>query len=110
MKTNTNKNRNEGAQSRPEQVSTGTKTSDNTTFFNFRERYHNLNQPADYILASLARWMPKQHKLAKVARGVITIQFPYAPMYQVTRELSELGFWWNAKRNAWQHYGGKGNV
>ena len=79
-------------------------------FINFRERETNRRLPAAYIMASLARWMPYQHRLAKVAGGLISIQFDKAPIQRVRQELSEFGFSWNEKRNAWQHYGTRAAV
>ncbi len=104
MKTN-NKNQKSKAQSRPEQLSTGTREKNNLPFISFRERETNRHLPAGYIMASLARWMPHQHKLARVVGGLISIHFEKAPIQRVRQELSEFGFSWNAKHNVWQHYG-----
>ena len=109
MKTNTNKNQIK-AQSRPEQLSTGKQGKNNLPYVNFRERETNQHLPASYIMASLARWMPYQHKLARVVAGLITIQFKTPPIQRVRQELSEFGFSWNQKQNAWQHFGGRANV
>ena len=110
MKTNSNKNQKSGAQSRPEQLSTGTRRVSNLPYINYSERETNRHLPADYIMASLARWMPYQHKLAKIAGGLISIQFEQAPIHRVRQELSEFGFSWNEKRQIWQHVGGRANV
>jgi hypothetical protein len=114
MKTKSNKfqkqNENSGLANRPEQLSTRRRSKSNLPYINFSERETNRQLPADYIMVSLARWMPYQHKLAKVAGGLISIQFEQAPIQRIRQELSEYGFTWNEKRNSWQHIGGRANV
>jgi hypothetical protein len=108
MKTNQNKNASE-LKSRPEQL--GTKGNNGKQgkgeakrlYVNFKERETNRNLPTERVMALMNRWMPKQHKLAKVIGQWIWIRFPEAPEEEVRRELSQLGFHWNRKRQAWQH-------
>lgn len=108
MKTkskNQKQKQNTGLVNRPEQSSTENQNKGNLAFISFRERETNRQKPSGYIMASLARWMPNQHKLARVVGGLITIQFAHAPIQRVRQELSEFGFSWNEKQYIWQHYG-----
>ena len=74
---------------------------------NFKQREVNRQMPTGQVLEVLRRWMPLQYELAEVVGQWVWIRFQEAPVEQVRRELSELGFHWNAKRQTWQHPCGK---
>jgi hypothetical protein len=109
MKTNTNKNQNSELKSRPEQSSTGneqgqgTKNEARKPFVNYKEREANRKLPQDRVLRILERWMPLQRKMASVVGSWIWIQFKSEPPAEIRRDLSQLGFHWNRKRQLWQH-------
>jgi hypothetical protein len=113
MKTNNKNQKSSELKSRPEQLSTG-ETEDQgqgirkgKPFVNFKEREANRQMPTDRVLAALRRWMPRQYELAQVVGEWVWIQFSEIPVEQVRRELSQLGFHWNRRRQTWQHPCGK---
>ena len=109
MKTNTNKNQKSEIKSRPEQSSTGRDQKQGTTmeatkhYVNYTEREANRKLPQDRVLKILERWMPLQRKMASVVGSWIWIQFKSEPPPEIRRDLSQLGFHWNRKRQLWQH-------
>jgi hypothetical protein len=109
MKTNTNKNQKSELKSRPEQSSTGQDQKQGTTkevskhYVNYKDREANRKLPQDRILKILERWMPLQRKMASVVGSWIWIQFKSEPPAEIRRDLSQLGFHWNRKRQLWQH-------
>ena len=102
MKTtiqNTNKkNQKSGTQSRPEQVSTGSRPE-----INFKRRYANRVLKTEKLLALLQRETPRFFELAEVVGKWVWIQFDQKQPSDVTRVLAELGFHWNRTRQSWQH-------
>ena len=72
-------------------------------FVNFEERERNRQLATDRVLELLKSSMPRQFELAEVVGKWIWIQFAEAPAQQIRAELSQLGFHWNGKRQAWQH-------
>ncbi len=109
MKTNTNKNQKSELKSRPEQSSTATEQKQGTqnearkAYVNYKERDANRKLPQDRVLKILERWMPLQRKMASVVGSWIWIQFKSEPPAEIRRDLSQLGFHWNRKRQLWQH-------
>ena len=72
-------------------------------YVNFEERERNRQLPTERVLELLKRWMPRQFEIAEVVGKWIWIQFAEPPAETVRAELSQLGFHWNNKRQAWQH-------
>ena len=105
MKTTSQKSK-AGAPSRPEQLSTETGsvgTKQIKPFVNFEQRDQNRQLPTARVLELLKSSMPGQFELAEVVGKWIWIQFAEAPAEKVRADLSQLGFHWNTKRQAWQH-------
>jgi transposase len=98
MKTNTNKNRKSGTQSRPEQLSTGSRPQ-----IDFKRRNANRVLNTENLLALLRRETPNFFELAEVVGKWVWIQFDGKQPSDVTRVLAELGFHWNKNRQTWQH-------
>jgi hypothetical protein len=69
----------------------------------FAKREANRQLPTNQVLELLKTSMPRQFELAEVVGKWIWIQFAEAPAPQIRAELSQLGFHWNGKRQAWQH-------
>jgi hypothetical protein len=69
----------------------------------FAKREANRLLPTNTVLELLKSTMPRQFELAEVVGKWIWIQFAEAPAQQIRAELSQLGFHWNGKRQAWQH-------
>jgi len=76
-------------------------------YVDYALRERNRQLPSERVLEILKRWNPAQYKLAEVVGNWIWITFPEAPIERVRAELSQLGFHWNNKRQAWQHPCGK---
>ena len=72
-------------------------------FVNFEERERNRQLATARVLELLKSSMPRQFELAEVVGKWIWIEFAEAPAQQIRAELSQLGFHWNGKRQAWQH-------
>ena|ERR1043166_386538 len=72
-------------------------------YFNFEQRERNRQLPTDRVLELLKRWMPRQFELAEVVGKWVWIQFPEPPAETIRADLSQFGFHWNSKRQAWQH-------
>ena len=107
MKTTSQKSK-AGAPSRTEHLSTETETASVGTkqakpFVNFELREQNRQLPTDRVLELLKSSMPRQFELAEVVGKWVWIQFPEAPAEKIRADLSQLGFHWNTKRQAWQH-------
>ena len=95
-----------GAPSRTEQLSTETGsvgTKQIKPFVNFEQRDQNRQLPTARVLELLKSSMPGQFELAEVVGKWIWIQFAEAPAEKIRADLSQLGFHWNSKRQAWQH-------
>jgi len=72
-------------------------------FVNFELREQNRQLPTDKVLDLLKSSMPRQFELAEVVGKWIWIEFAEAPAEKIRADLSQLGFHWNGKRQAWQH-------
>jgi hypothetical protein len=105
MKTKNQNQKRNGSElkSRPEQVS---KMGSEGVNGYISQHETNRSLPAERVMMGLKRWMPIQHKLAKVVGKWIWIRFAEIPPKQIRTELFLLGFHWNAKRKVWQHPGG----
>jgi hypothetical protein len=69
----------------------------------FAKRDANRQLPTAQVLDLLKSTMPRQFELAEVVGKWIWIAFAEAPAEKIRAELSQLGFHWNTKRQAWQH-------
>src|SRR5882672_531319 len=69
----------------------------------FAKREANRLLPTEQVLKLLKRWLPRQFELAEVVGKWVWIQFTEAPEQKIRADLSQLGFHWNTKRQAWQH-------
>ena len=78
-------------------------TKPRASYVDFKKRAENRQLPTERVLELLKRWMPRQWELAEVVGKWIWIQFSEPPAEPVRQELSQLGFHWNTKRQAWQH-------
>ena len=66
-----------------------------------RREYRTLS--TDRVLALLRNEAPKFFGLAEIVGKWVWIQFTEKQPREVTSTLSQLGFHWNNKRQAWQH-------
>ena len=66
-------------------------------------REQNRQLTTDRALELLKSSMPAQFALAEVVGKWVWIQFAEAPAEKIRADLSQLGFHWNTKRQAWQH-------
>ena len=67
------------------------------------EREANRQLPLDRVLHLLRAGLPQHYALAEVVGRWIWIQFAEPQPEEVTRQLKQLGFHWNARRQTWQH-------
>ena len=109
-KSKTNKNTESGLQNRIAQSST-----DNTApaaaqnqapaliplDHDKRREYRSL--PTASVLSLLRTQAPRFFELAEIVGHWVWIQFDHKQPREVTAALSQLGFHWNNKRQAWQH-------
>jgi hypothetical protein len=106
---NQNTKTNSGLPNRPEQSSKETAgqkrtLNQNESFkIHYKERDANRMLSQNRVLASMKRWLPKQRKIASVVGNWIWISFREIPSPEIRRDLSQLGFHWNNKRQLWQH-------
>jgi hypothetical protein len=98
MKTNTNKKQNQKleAQSRPEQLSTGSRPK-----INLELRRANRALETAKLLVLLRSETPNFFELAEVVGKWVWIQFTEKQPSEITRVLAELGFHWNNTRQTW---------
>jgi hypothetical protein len=108
MKTKSHKKSkvNEGLLNRSEQASTakpeaGAETATQSKTASVRDANRLLS--TERVLELLKRWMPRQFEIAEVVGKWVWIQFEGRQPRELTRQLSQLGFHWNKKRQAWQH-------
>lgn len=94
----TNQNRSE-LKSRPEQFST--KTGLPKINLSRRNQYRTWN--TERVIALLRKEAPKFFEIAEVVGKWVWIQFDDKQPVEVTSVLSQLGFHWNNRRQAWQH-------
>ena len=102
MKTNT-QNQNSGLKSRPEQLSTGRRSTDNFPKLDFKLRHQNRQLPTKNLLELLQAEAPEFRRIAHVVGQWVWIQFRQKQPQGVTSALSQLGFHWNKRRQTWQH-------
>lgn len=90
--------------SRPEQFSTEhTAASDSHPQIDFALRHANRRLTTDQLLAQLRTQAPKFFGVAEIVGRWVWIQFTDKQPREITTALSQLGFHWNNKRQAWQH-------
>ena len=99
MKTKSkNKNQKSGLLNRPEQLST-----ENRPKIDFALRRENRQLETERLLEVLRSDAPRFFELAEVVGKWVWIQFSDKQPSDITRELAELGFHWNNRRQSWQH-------
>lgn len=69
----------------------------------FEKRNRNRSLPTERVLQLLQKEVPRFWELAEVVGKWVWIQFEDKQPPQVTMVLSQLGFHWNNRRQAWQH-------
>src|SRR5665213_1385201 len=69
----------------------------------FRRRFQNRGLSTDKVLDMLYHETPRFWELCQVVGKWVWIQFEDRQPNQITAALSELGFHWNNRRQAWQH-------
>jgi hypothetical protein len=69
----------------------------------FKRRFQNRGLSTEKDLDMLYHETPRFWELAQVVGKWVWIQFDGKQPSQITAALSELGFHWNKKRQAWQH-------
>ena len=67
------------------------------------KRIRNRSLPTDTLLELLHKETPRFWEMAEVVGKWVWIQFDDKQPPQVTVTLSQLGFHWNNRRQAWQH-------
>jgi len=73
----------------------------------FTRRHQNQRLSTDSLLNLIHREAPRFWELAEVVGKWVWIQFNDKQPGSITAALSELGFHWNRRRQAWQHPCGK---
>jgi hypothetical protein len=89
-----------GLQSRSEQPRT---TKAGLPRIDFASRRVNRRLSTTALLNLLRRGAPGFFELAEVVGRWVWIQFECEPAVETRRQLAQLGFHWNATRQAWQH-------
>jgi hypothetical protein len=69
----------------------------------FAKRQANRQLPTEAVVSLLRTNAPDFFALAEVVGQWVWIQFADKQPRAITRQLAELGFHWNAKRQLWQH-------
>jgi hypothetical protein len=69
----------------------------------FAKRQANRQLPTEAVVSLLRTNAPDFFALAEVVGEWVWIQFADKQPRAITRQLAELGFHWNAKRQLWQH-------
>jgi len=72
-------------------------------------RKHNRSLPTQTVVEKLAT-IPTAAQRAKVVGAWVWVQFAEQPAAEIRQQLSQLGFHWNASRQAWQHPCGKFSI
>jgi hypothetical protein len=99
MKTKSkNQNQKSGLLNRPEQLST-----ENRPKIDMALRRANRQLETEKLLALLRNETPRFFEVAEVVGKWVWIQFSDKQPSDITRELAELGFHWNNRRQSWQH-------
>ena len=70
-------------------------------------RDSNRRKSTDEVVDSLTVLLPQVAAAAQVVGSWVWVHFDTAPAPKVRRDLSQLGFHWNATRQVWQHPCGK---
>jgi hypothetical protein len=79
---------------------------DNRLPIDAEARKHNRTLPTATVVEKLAA-IPTAAQCAQVVGAWVWVQFAEQPAAEVRQQLSQLGFHWNASRQAWQHPCGK---
>ena len=66
-------------------------------------RYQNRSLPTESLLNLIRREAPDFWRMAEVVGKWVWISFDDRQPCRITAALSELGFHWNNRRQAWQH-------
>ncbi|MBA4148498.1 MAG: hypothetical protein H0X66_10330 [Verrucomicrobia bacterium] len=90
-------------QSRSEQLSSDKASGEKLPRLDYDLRRQNRTLPTDKVLSLLQEEAPRFFELAEVVGNWVWIQFGQKQPRTVTAVLSQLGFHWNNKRQAWQH-------
>ena len=99
MKTKSkNQKQKSGLRNRPEQLST-----ENRPKIDFALRRENRQLETERLLEVLRSDAPRFFEMAEVVGKWVWIQFSDKQPSDITRELAELGFHWNNRRQSWQH-------
>ena len=69
----------------------------------FEQRRINRQLPTEQVVDLLQRRLRRAYELAEIVGRWVWVQFPEKQPREITAELSQLGFFWNNKRQAWQH-------
>jgi hypothetical protein len=96
MKTNTNLN--SELQNR-----TARSSENKLPKIDFARRNRNRGLPTHSLLNLIRREAPDFWDLVEVVGRWVWVQFEFKQPPQITAILSELGFHWNRRRQAWQH-------
>ena len=67
------------------------------------QRKANRQLATAQVLALLQRRLVRAYELAEIVGQWVWVQFTEKQPREITAELSQLGFHWNNKRQAWQH-------
>ena len=67
------------------------------------QRQANRQLPTEQVLDLLERRLRRAFELAEVVGQWVWVTFSEKQPREITAELSQLGFHWNNKRQAWQH-------
>ena len=69
----------------------------------FEQRRANRQLPTEQVLDLLERRLRRAFELAEIVGQWVWVTFSERQPREITAELSQLGFHWNNKRQAWQH-------
>jgi len=87
---------------RPSSVSR-TSNSEQLHRINFKLRFQNRGLSTAQVIDLLYHEAPRFWELAQVVGKWIWIEFQCKQPRNVTAQLSQLGFFWNRRRQLWQH-------
>jgi hypothetical protein len=82
---------------------TAQRNGDKLQRIDFARRNRNRGLPTESLLSLIRREAPEFWELAEVVGRWVWIQFDGKQPSQITAVLSEFGFHWNRRRQAWQH-------
>lgn len=69
----------------------------------FEQRRANRQLSTEQVVDLLHRRLRRAYELAEIVGKWVWVQFRERQPREITAELSQLGFHWNNKRQAWQH-------